>query len=47
MTDKKLLWLLFKDMTTTQIDKYNLDHGLVGRVQLTRQLINSWKWEMV
>ena len=47
MTDKQLLWLLCKDMTTTQIDKYNLDHGLVGRVQLTRQLINSWKWEMV
>ena len=43
MTNKNILWLLFKDMTTIQIDKYNLDHGLVGHDQLTRLQINSWE----
>ena len=43
MTNKNILWLLFKDMTTIQIDKYNLDHGLVGYDQLTRLQINSWE----
>ena len=42
MTNKQILFLLFKDMTTKQIDKYNLDHNLVGINKLTKQQIKSW-----
>ena len=44
MTDKEMLWLLFKDMTTTEIQRYNLAHKLVGSEQLTRQQIDSWRY---
>jgi hypothetical protein len=44
MTDKRMLWLLFKDMTTTEIQRYNLAHRLVGSEQLTRQQIDSWRY---
>jgi len=42
MTNKQILFLLFKDMTKKQIYKYNLDHNLVGINKLTKQQINSW-----
>jgi hypothetical protein len=42
MTNKQILFLLFKDMTTKQIKKYNLDHNLIGVNKLTKQQINNW-----
>ena len=45
MNDKKLLWLLFKDMTDKDIAKYNKDHKLYGSNKLTRQQINNWSSE--
>ena len=44
MTDKDLLWLLFKDMTAKEIEEYNQAHGLAKHEQLTRQQIDSWSY---
>ena len=44
MTDKDLLWLLFKDMTAKEIEEYNQAHGLGKHEQLTRQQIDSWRY---